>query len=59
MDFTLFKLITDQSIISFLMIILIGLFIWGRFRYDAVSSNNVVFICNVMVLFQQEKLFQD
>jgi di/tricarboxylate transporter len=37
MDFTLFKLITDQSIISFLMIILIGLFIWGRFRYDAVS----------------------
>ena len=37
MDFALFKLITDQTIISFLMTILIGFFIWGRFRYDAVS----------------------
>ena len=58
MDFTLFKLITDQSIISFLMIILIGLFIWGRFRYDAVS----LIMLSLFVMFGfllQEKLFQD
>ncbi|MDC6451587.1 SLC13 family permease [Alphaproteobacteria bacterium] len=37
MDLTIFDSITDQNIISFLMIILVALFIWGKIRYDAVS----------------------
>ena len=37
MDLTIFDSITDQNIISFLMIMLVALFIWGKIRYDAVS----------------------
>lgn len=37
MDLTILNSITDQNIISFLMIMLVGLFIWGKIRYDAVS----------------------
>ena len=37
MDLTTFDSITDQNIISFLMIMLVALFIWGKIRYDAVS----------------------
>ena len=37
MDLTIFNSITDQNIISFLMIMLVALFIWGKIRYDAVS----------------------
>ena len=37
MDLTIFDSITDQNIISFLMIMLVTLFIWGKIRYDAVS----------------------
>ena len=37
MDLTIFDSITDQNIISFLMIMLVALFIWGKVRYDAVS----------------------
>ena len=37
MYFEIFEFITDQSLISFLMIVLVGLFIWGRLRYDAVA----------------------
>ena len=37
MNLTIFNSITDQNIISFLMIMLLALFIWGKIRYDAVS----------------------
>ena len=37
MDLEVFKFIADQSMISFLMIVLVGLFIWGKLRYDAVA----------------------
>ena len=37
MDLTIINSITDQNIISCLMIILVALFIWGKVRYDAVS----------------------
>ena len=37
MDLTIFDSITDQNVISFLMIMLVALFIWGKIRYDAVS----------------------
>ena len=37
MNLTIFNSITDQNIISFLMIMLVALFIWGKIRYDAVS----------------------
>ena len=37
MDLSILQLITDQTIISSLMILLIILFIWGKMRYDAVA----------------------
>ena len=37
MNFPILNFITDQSIISSLMVLLILLFIWGKLRYDAVA----------------------
>ena len=35
---------TNQILLSFILLIMVGMFIWGRFRYDAVALTSLAIL---------------
>ena len=52
----LISLSTEQIILTSTILVLLGLFIWNKYRYDAISVASLIFLVTISSSFEQTNL---